>query len=173
MRGKIRIRGAWGPLSRIYIHGGPWIKKPEGFYGICMAPEVLASDAYTVPEPDIAVDVVDFSTPDPDSARLAALCGLQAALLARRDVYVGCGFGIGRTGTMLGLMARIATPWITHPVEFVRRTYYGMAVETQEQRQMVETLDVSEAQALYQRWIWRRRRLLPDGYVIPQKAWKS
>jgi hypothetical protein len=176
MRGRIRIRGTWGPFSKIYIHGGPWLKKPKGFYGICMAPEVLAGHDerfYAVPEPDIAVDVRDFSTPDPDTARLAALCGLQAALLGGRDVYVGCGFGVGRTGTMLGLMARIAKPWLTHPVEFVRRTYFGLAIETPEQREMVETLDVSEAQKLYQQWLWRRRWLLPHGYVIPERAWKS
>lgn len=172
MRGKIRIRGTWGPLSRVHIYGGPWLKKPAGYYGICMAPEVLAGNG-GAPEPDIAVDVVDFFTPDPDAIRLAALCGLQAALLAGRKVYVGCGFGIGRTGTILGLMARIASPWITHPVEFVRRTYYAQAVETQEQRQMVETLDVSEAQKLYQRWIWRRRWLCRADYLIPTKAWKS
>jgi hypothetical protein len=172
MRGSIKVRGTWGPLSRVHIYGGPWLKKPAGYYGICMAPEVLAGNG-GAPEPDIAVDVVDFSTPDPEAIRLAALCGLQAALLGRRKVYVGCGFGIGRTGTMLGLMARIAKPWLTHPVEFVRRTYFELAVETQEQRQMVEKLDVSEAQALYQRWLWRRRRRCWGGYLIPEKAWKS
>ena len=173
MRGNIRIRGTWGPLSKVYIYGGPWLKKPKSYYGICMAPEVLDGGGLAAPLPVIMVDVKDFSTPDPEAIRLAALCGLQAALLGNRKVYVGCGFGIGRTGTMLGLMARIATPWITHPVEFVRRTYYELAVETQEQRQMVETLDVSAAQKLYQRWIWRRRRLCRTDYLIPQRAWKS
>jgi len=181
MRGKIRIRGAWGPLSHVYIAGGPWTQKPKGYFGICMAPEVLGGDftpykgANTRPSappmPDITVDVEDFSTPDPDAIRLAALMGLQHALLGIKSVYVGCGFGIGRTGTLLGLMARIATPWIQSPVEFVRRTYYAQAIETQAQRDMVETLDVSEASATYQRWIWRRRRLCRTGYVIRESDW--
>ncbi len=173
MRGKIRVRGAWGPLSKVEICGGPWLKKPKGYYGICMAPEVLAGGGLTVPSPDVSVDVKDFSTPDPEEIRHAALLGLRVALLNWRPVYVGCGFGIGRTGTMLGLMARIATPWMTHPVEFVRRTYYSQAIETPEQCEMVETLDVSAAQALYRRWVWRRRILLPDAYLIPEAAWKS
>ena len=175
MRGKIRIRGTWGPLSRVHIYGGPWMQKPQGYFGICMAPEVLSGTFKGImpPVPDIVVDVKDFSTPDPDAIRLAALLGLQVALLNLRLVYVGCGFGVGRTGTMLGLMARIATPWIDNPVEFVRRTYYSQAVETQEQRDMVESLDVSAASELYQRWIWRQRRLCRDGYLIPEEAWKS
>ena len=171
MRGKIRVRGAWGPLSKVEICGGPWLKKPKAYYGICMAPEVLGESGLGAPRPDIMVDVEDFSTPDPDAIRRAALCGLRSALVYGKPVYVGCGFGIGRTGTMLGLMARIASPWIIHPVEFVRRTYYAQAVETQEQRHMVETLDVSVAQALYQSWIWRRRRLCRGGYLFPSTAW--
>ncbi|KKK62802.1 hypothetical protein LCGC14_3000680, partial [marine sediment metagenome] len=74
--------------------------------------EVLDGGGLSVPSPDISVDVKDFSTPDPDAIRLAALMGLQYALQGFKPVYVGCGFGIGRTGTMLGLMARIAKPWI-------------------------------------------------------------
>lgn len=171
MRGKIRVRGAWGPFSRVEIYGGPWLKKPAGYFGICMALEVLEGGGLSAPSPDIVVEVEDFSTPDPDAIRLAALLGLQQALLNLKPVYVGCGFGIGRTGTMLGLMARIATPWIQSPVEFVRRTYYAQAVETKEQREMVERLNVSKASALYQRWIWRKRRLCSAGYLIPRSAW--
>lgn len=173
MRGKILVRGAWGILSHVEISGGPWRHKPVGYFGICMAPEVLEDGGLSVPSPDISVDVKDFSTPDPDAIRLAALMGLQHALMGIKPVYVGCGFGIGRTGTMLGIMARIAKPWIQNPVEFVRRTYYAKAIETQEQRNMVETLDVSAASKLYQRWIWRRRRLCHDGYLIPNGAWTS
>ena len=165
------MRGTWGPLSRVEIYGGPWMKKPKGYFGICMAPEVLGKSGLGAPRPDITVEVEDFSTPDPDAIRLAALMGLRYALHGFKPVYVGCGFGIGRTGTLLGLMARIAKPWIASPVEFVRRTYYAQAIETQAQRDMVETLDVSAAQALYRRWIWRRRRLLPVEGVIPRAAW--
>lgn len=171
-RGTLRIRGPWGPFSNIRIEGGPWMSCPENAFGICMAPEILNGSKPNIPEPDVMVNVKDFSTPEPNEVRLAALLGLQAALASNRQVYVGCGFGIGRTGTMLGLMARIANPHLKNLVGHVRANYYGQAIETTEQEWMVRDLDVSVAQKLYQRWLWQRRLRSKVPLVIPSIAWQ-
>ncbi len=174
-RGTLRVRGPWGPFSKIMIEGGPWNSKPHNAFGICMAPEVVGDiyqKVFQEKTPEVMVNVRDFSTPDPDEVRLAALLGLQCALTSKRQVYVGCGFGIGRTGTMLGLMARIANPRLGDPVGYVRDHYYRDAIETTAQEGMVETLNVSVAQKLYQKWLWQRRLGSPHSYVIPMEAWK-
>ena len=171
-RGTLEVRGAWGPFKKVTITGGPWMDKPEGAFGICMAPEVLAKPHRAVPEPDVMVHVADFSTPNSEEVRKAACLALLTALQGKQ-VYVGCGFGIGRTGTLLGLIARIADPRLRDPVTFVRANYYEGAIETIAQREMVEGLDVRRAQKAYQRWLWSVR--LRPGYVLSltRDAWRG
>lgn len=170
-RGTLRVRGPWGPFSKIEIVGGPWLNKPKEAFGICMAPEVMGSGRPNVPEPDVMVNVKDFSTPDSEEVRLAAMLGLLTALHGKRQVYVGCGFGIGRTGTMLGLMARIANPRLKDPVEYVRENYFRQAVETQAQADMVRKLNVEQSQKTYNRWLWGLRMGAKYGQSITRDDW--
>lgn len=173
MRGKLRVRGPWGPFSKVEICGGPWTSVPKGAFGICMAPEVLTNSylrAWPGMCPDVMVNVKDFSTPDPNEVRMAAMMGLNAALYGR-SVYVGCGFGIGRTGTLLGLMARIANPKIIDPVAYIRKNYYSKAIETRDQQLMVMNLNVLRAQKLYQSWLWKLRRRSNAGLLLTRDVW--
>lgn len=56
--------------------------------------------------------------------------------------YVGCYGGIGRTGTVVAALAR--TLLVTQdPVTWARANYLSHAVETQEQRRLVDTFDVN------------------------------
>ncbi len=177
MRGTLLVRGPWGPFKKVEICGGPWMDKPAEHFGICMAPEIVNVGSIDVvnggrpaPKPDVMVNVKDFSTPIPEEARKAAMLALLVGLQGK-PVYVGCGFGIGRTGTLLGIIARIADPRLGHPVKFVRKNYYGGAIETGDQIRMVETLNVRRAQKAYQRWLWSVR--LHTGYTLSltRDAW--
>lgn len=146
----IPVRGPW-PWSDVRIEGGPYRKAPAGAFGVCMAQEI---DLGT--PPNIGVPVKDFSVPEPEVLVEAAMRALAEALNGRR-VFVGCGFGLGRTGTMLATMVRIAWPRVEDPVAFVREAYDDRAVETGEQRALVEGLDLRAEQRRYRRWLWRRR----------------
>ena len=162
MRGTLKVRGPWGPFGKIEIAGGPWMDKPEGYFGICMAPEIV-NGGRKAPAPDVMVNVKDFSTPDPEEIRKAACLALLVGIQGK-PVYVGCGFGIGRTGTLLGLIARIANPRLKDPVAFVRENYFNLAIETSDQKKMVETLNVRAAQREYNSWLWSIR--LGTGYAL-------
>ncbi len=173
IRGTLEVRGPWGPFKKVTITGGPWMDKPADAFGICMAPELLANPQFrAVPTPDVMVHVEDFSTPDTEQARKAACLALLIGLQGK-PVYVGCGFGIGRTGTLLGLIARIADPSLKDPVTFVRANYFSGAIETRAQADMVQGLDVSRAQKTYQRWLWSVR--LRTGYMLSltRDAWRD
>jgi hypothetical protein len=171
MRGTLKVRGLWGPFKKVEIWGGPWMSKPHHAFGICMAPEIIKGwVGGKAPAPDVMVHVEDFSTPDPEEIRkaacLALLIGLQGGA-----VYVGCGFGIGRTGTLLGLIARIADPRLKDPVAYVRENYFSQAIETDAQAEMVRTLNVKAAQRIYQSWLWSLRLRTGRALSLPSGAW--
>ena len=170
MRGTLLVRGPWGRFKKVEICGGPWMDKPATHFGICMAPEILSRLDRGAPKPDVMVNVKDFSTPDTEEARKAACLALLVGLQGK-PVYVGCGFGIGRTGTLLGLIARIADPRLGNPVGFVRANYYSAAVETSAQVDMVETLNVKAAQKAYQSWLWAVRLRRRYTLTLTRGAW--
>ncbi len=172
MRGTLKVRGPWGPFGKVEICGGPWMDKPEGHFGICMAPEVVfgSGRGKTPPFVDVMVNVKDFSTPDPEEIRRAACLALLVGIQGK-PVYVGCGFGIGRTGTLLGLIARIADPRLKDPVAFVRENYYEGAIETLAQKKMVAGLNVRAAQREYNSWLWRVRLGAGRALSLTRGAW--
>ena len=97
---------------------------------------------------DVLIEVPDFAAPTQAQLR----DGLVATLRLMRDapdlpVYVGCAAGLGRTGTFMAALARMAG--IDDAVEWVRAQYDRRAVETAEQAAAVAALDVAAVWAAY------------------------
>ncbi len=94
------------------------------------------------------IDVPDFAAPT--QAQLAE--GLVRTLELLRDapdlpVYVGCAAGLGRTGTFIAALARLAG--IADAVAWTRANYDPRAVETEAQAQAVAALDATAVWAAY------------------------
>ena len=79
------------------------------------------------------------------------------------------------TGTLLGIMARIANPKLgIDPVFYVRDGYVRQAIETQGQKEMVRTLDLTVPQQVYQRWLWKcRLGLTAPKHLHMVELWES
>lgn len=130
MNGKLHLPMARGRYYTVY--GGPYKKRPEslnGFptYGVKMADEIRLMS-------DVAIDVVDFGIPTVQQVD-DALLQVVNLILSGRPVYVGCMGGIGRTGLLLAILAKV---WgIEEPVKYVRVNYMAHAVETAPQMAFV------------------------------------
>jgi protein tyrosine phosphatase len=101
-------------------------------FGVKMAKEIKA-------DCDVAVPTEDFSVPEAQDL----IEGLRAALVPLskgKAVYVGCMGGKGRTGLFLAALAKLLGE--KDPVTFVRMYYYLHAVETSEQKEFVDSLDL-------------------------------
>jgi len=155
------------------LFGGPYRNHdmvPEGTFKVKMASEIRAVC-------DIAVPCVDFGVPNERVFRHA----LQLAatnLVSGKRVFVGCAYGIGRTGTFLAALAKLHREvlWrtctapelgddaVSDPVEEVRDLYYKGAVETREQADFVRLLDVS--------WLarWLAFRIKPAS-IFDKRFW--
>jgi protein-tyrosine phosphatase len=101
----------------------------------------LERDANKAHLATVLIDIADYAAPTP--AQFVA--GMAAILRAMRaapaaEIYVGCRAGIGRTGTVLAGLAKVAG--IAAPVAFVRAHYHPEAVETRAQADAVAALDV-------------------------------
>ena len=97
---------------------------------------------------DVLVDVPDFTAP----TQAQLVDGLVRTLELLRDapglpVYVGCAAGLGRTGTFIAALARLAG--IENAVAWVRANYDQRAVETAAQAAAVASLDVAAVWAVY------------------------
>lgn len=114
--------------SVFVVAGGPYRKKPEKYFGVKMAAEIKLPCAVDVP-------VVDFSTPSVEELERGVMETLDL-VLAGKPVYVGCIGGIGRTGMMLAALAKVFG--IEEPIQYVRQNYYSHAVETPEQKALLE-----------------------------------
>lgn len=120
-------------LSKVTLYGGPYRYKPVDFFGINMAAEI--------PMPaDVRIPTEDFSVPDEQEFLRGIRKGL-VALALKKKVYVGCMGGIGRTGLYMAGIAKALG--YASPVDHVRGEYVPIAVETREQRQYLEKLDMS------------------------------
>ncbi len=119
--------------SRRAIYAGPYRAKPAGMYGIKLAGELPLPADFDLP-------IRDFGVPK-DARRLAYGLAITLDRLARYlPTYVGCFGGRGRTGLFLALLAKATG--VRDPVEYVRRFYNPHAVETDEQYDYVERLDL-------------------------------
>jgi protein-tyrosine phosphatase len=87
---------------------------------------------------------VDIPTRDYDTPSLKKLdAGLKRtvkAILAGKQVYIGCMGGMGRTGLFLAILAKAFG--VEAPVEYVRKHYYKHAVETKEQYRFVREYQI-------------------------------
>lgn len=102
---------------------------------------------------DIVVPVADFGVPPTDKF-MEALYQSSLYLVRGDAVFVGCGYGIGRTGTFLAALCALNREvlWITRrasrlgddaymdPVAEIRKLYHPAAVETDEQAAFVRSL---------------------------------
>jgi protein-tyrosine phosphatase len=113
-----------------------------------MAPEVKAPS-------DLVVPTRDFGVP-PEELFKFALHAAATRLIKGGHVYVGCGYGIGRTGTFIAALCKLnrevlyltrrgrglGDDAVRDPVEEARRCYLERAVETTEQAKFVRGLDL-------------------------------
>lgn len=135
------------------FYGGPFrdafVKAPTpGYFLVKMAAE---QQGYA----DVTVAVHDFRAPDPEALRLAVIAGIKAAF--RGDaIYVGCGAGIGRTGTYLAAVLKVFFPH-SDPVALVREQYLSYAVETKDQEQLLANFDVTAIRAKLFWWALQAR----------------
>ena len=140
MNGEVRLR-LLGAERRII--GGSFNAFAPPAIGVCLeARSRLANLA------DVLIEVADFTAPTQVQLR----DGLVATLRLMRDapdlpVYVGCAAGLGRTGTFIAALARMAG--IDEAVPWVRAHYDRRAVETAEQEAAVAALDVATVWAAY------------------------
>jgi protein-tyrosine phosphatase len=129
----------------VAIEAGPYVEfTPRSTFRVNLAREVKIAA-------DLHLHTADYSVPSREAVR-AALAKTMLRLQDEDDrVYIGCAFGIGRTGTFLALlmklgaeMTRIATGErnLEDPVIRVRRVYYPSAVETSDQARLVRTMDM-------------------------------
>lgn len=140
MNGEVRLR-LLGAERRII--GGRFNDFAPPAIGVCLeARSRLASLA------DVRIEVPDFTAPTQAQLR----DGIVATLVLMRmapdlPVYVGCAAGLGRTGTFIAALARMAG--IADAVAWVRANYDARAVETAEQADAVAALDVDAVWAAY------------------------
>ena len=119
------------------IVGGPFDAYMPPAIGVCLeARSARAGDA------DILIPVADFQPP----SQLQLVDGLVRLFTLMRvrpghDIYLGCRAGIGRTGTFIAAVARVAG--IEDAIIWTRTHYHPRAVETRAQEASVAALDVT------------------------------
>ena len=138
------------------LFGGPYKQyepNTRRLVGVKMAKEI------THPH-DISIPTVDFSVPDTKDM-IAGMAEAIEAIYAGNDIYVGCMGGIGRTGLFLACMHKVELDYygkVGDPVAYVRKHYYKHAIETEEQKNYVRTINTDD--------LVRRVRALSEPKVI-------
>lgn len=102
------------------MQGGPFEACPPGAYGVYL--EAQASNAAAAAQ---MVPVADFGVPAPGQFH-AAIQQLLAEMITapERLYFVGCGAGLGRTGTFVACLAKASgNIECMDPVEWVRERY--------------------------------------------------
>lgn len=130
------------PLFGYYpdITGGPFLDWDGHGIGVLMARELMYLDY------DYCVPVQDFRVPSKDTYYLVdkAIRAILKASLEGIPVYVGCYGGVGRTGLLLSILAKVAGA--NNPIAHVRKFYSEKAVETPEQETFVRNFKVDHLQ---------------------------
>jgi hypothetical protein len=80
----------------------------------------------------------DFGVPENESELFEVILDIHARASSGEIVEIACYGGLGRTGTVLSCLAVCAGVPLRDAVEWVRNNYDQRAVETEEQRQIVE-----------------------------------
>lgn len=147
------------PFSRpLQVRGGPWRKAPRDGHSltVCLAEEQCR---HGDPHPNLLLKVADYGVPSSNSRSTQVIMRrVFQALLNGQPVYVGCGWGRGRTGLFLALLAKACGA--KDPVQYVRENYLPVAVETPEQEKFVAQFSVGDLPWLLRRKLWRRRLTL-------------
>jgi hypothetical protein len=142
------------------VFGGPFKEYVPGqrrVYSVKMALECPVASDITVPTEDFGV---------PTQAMMAhGVQGALEAIFTGNDIYVGCGWGIGRTGTFMACLAKVMLDYglevdwfnaeLSVPdaldkyetkvpaVAYVRKHYLKGAVETKAQEKFIADFDTS------------------------------
>lgn len=156
------------------VFGGPFAEYVSGqrrVVSVKMAKEV------DVPA-DITVPTQDFGVPSHPAMHAAVRKALEA-ILDGNDLYVGCGYGIGRTGTFMACLAKVMidydardgvttstalAPYIgdeNGPLRYVRGSYLSGAVETAAQEKFIREFDTASHVA------WLSGELEPKVVEVP------
>ena len=132
------------------VYAGPFKTAPSHCIKINL-------DTYNGLSADLSIDIPDFGLPtDLDYYRAIVMQAFHHCLRGDK-VYVGCGAGLGRTGTFLACMTKVTMDYNRRikkslfrfgrgvgPVEYVRKYYMPYAVETGAQYKFVMDFDTSE-----------------------------
>jgi hypothetical protein len=120
--------------SKRAVCAGAYEYKPHDHFGVRLTVSGLAPT-------DLHLPIPDFGVPKESRDVYAALAAVLNRLACGLPVYVGCGFGRGRTGLFLALLAKATGA--SSPVSYVRRFYHPGAVETSRQAEYVSSFDTS------------------------------
>lgn len=115
-----------------FVADGPYVRDVDPRFGLYL------DERWQPPWEHSHVDWPDFGIPNDLDALREALVNLLDRARSGDSVEIGCLGGHGRTGTALAWLA-VATG--THPedaVDWVRANYCKKAIETDEQRALVE-----------------------------------
>ena len=115
-----------------FLGDDPYVREMEPSFGLYL-------DArWSPPWPHDHVDWPDFGLPNDDAAFRSALVDLRERADRGENVEIGCLGGHGRTGTALACLAVLAGTPAGAAVDWVRANYCSHAVETDDQRALVE-----------------------------------
>jgi len=123
--------------------GGPYYQRPlhRHIVGVNLAAEIGLPAEVAIPTGDFDVPCVDML--------YHGLMNSVLWLASGKMLYIGCRGGIGRTGLFMAAMAKLMFTahteyydWYVGPIEYVRATYKGTAVETPQQKELIESLDL-------------------------------
>lgn len=132
------------------VFGGPFrvFKGANRVVPMCLLEAPVFSNIHTEM---IHCPIKDFSVPDKQEVDDAILEAV-ACMLEGRDLYIGCGAGLGRTGLMMGCLFKVAyhlnCDTLYDPVRFIRTNYKAAAIETEYQEEFVNSYDPSEVSDL-------------------------
>ena len=118
------------------IDGGSFDRFQRPAIGVC-----LEMNSSRVAQADVQIPIADFQAPTQTQLRNGLLAILKLMRTRPSDaIYIGCRAGLGRTGTLIAALAKLAL--VDDPVAWTRLMYHPHAVETAAQEAAVAVLDV-------------------------------
>jgi protein-tyrosine phosphatase len=122
------------------------------FHDLPVFADVSVNMAMEIKKPaTIFIGTEDFGVPSEKQLK-DGVYKVLTALLEDKSVYVGCMYGLGRTGTFLSALVKTTSATnkilgvkdgVENPVKYVRAKYRPFAVESMKQEQLIAGMDVS------------------------------